>query len=140
MQHFGDVAMGSAYSALFLIFFFKGIAKDAVKAAPKRSKHLMRPRGKAFAPESAPTGHILPRLPGFAKGVNTSRSVTPTLRRPTTDKRVIKPMLPLGNQSGSPGAPNRGFMKGSASTNRDKYTPRTPAQEKRMQRQFDRFD
>jgi hypothetical protein len=41
--------------------------------------------------------------------------------------------------SGSKGKPNRGFLKGSATTNPDKYKARTEAQADREQRKIDKF-
>ena len=43
------------------------------------------------------------------------------------------------NASGTTGTPGRGFNKGSATTNPDKYTPRTPAQQRRSDRAVDKW-
>ena len=41
--------------------------------------------------------------------------------------------------SGSKGKPGRGFGKGSAASNPDKYKPRTVAQEKRADKKLDKW-
>lgn len=42
-------------------------------------------------------------------------------------------------KSGSKGKPGRGYGKGKASSNPDKYKPRTAAQARREERKVDRF-
>lgn len=42
-------------------------------------------------------------------------------------------------QSGSKGKPGRGYGKGKAYSNPDKYKPRTKAQARREERKVDRF-
>lgn len=43
------------------------------------------------------------------------------------------------DSSGSPGKPGRGYGKGSASTNSDKWNARTPAQKARAERAVDNW-
>lgn len=43
------------------------------------------------------------------------------------------------DKSGSKGKPGRGFGKGSAASNPNKYKPRTEAQQRRQDRAFDKF-